>query len=140
MRRFLIRRTIFGDWLTINSCGNPIYANKPVAACKSCGVERRLGLNPRIMGTLADETGSIAPGKLIWSDKAWVQLLLEQVGTGDKGFRRKTSDYHEASAVLTALDSGSLRDFEDRLIYSRVTLTFGWARVVGRLCILEVDW
>ncbi|TDZ27302.1 hypothetical protein C8035_v010550 [Colletotrichum spinosum] len=47
-------------------CGVPLYANQPTATCKNCIKQQRLVPNPRIMGTLADETGCIAQGKLIW--------------------------------------------------------------------------
>lgn len=41
---------------------------------------------------------------------------------------------------LIAFDNNSLRDIEDQILYSRVTLTFGWASTLARICILGVEW
>lgn len=70
-----------------------------------------------------DETGVIAPGKLIWSPAAWEQLL------------GRTAD--ELAGSSTEL----LRYLEKRLSFLRVTLVFGWAGddvTGGRLVVLGV--
>jgi hypothetical protein len=135
------------------SCGVPLFSNKPTAVCKNCGTVRELALNPRIIGSLADEAGSIALGKLIWSDRAWNELFFgstattaaaangitaeeEDVRTPEKNHGHPESLWKE----LTGLDSVALREVDERLQYSRVTLTFGWSSEVGRLCVLGVEW
>jgi hypothetical protein len=90
---------------------------------------------------LADETGCLASGKLVWSPLSWAQLFFPDArsmkGGGNAGDEFATSESWEE---LTILDSGSLRSIEERMIYSRVTLTFGWSSSVERLCILGVEW
>ncbi|KAK0643072.1 hypothetical protein B0T16DRAFT_354465, partial [Cercophora newfieldiana] len=114
-------------------CGFPLYANRPQATCKNCLGERTLALNPRIVGPLADESGCIAAGKLIWSEKAWTELLF---GTGSY-IKEGDSGYAGCSwKGLTALDSNALRSVEEQLQYSRITLVFGWSPEVGRLSVL----
>lgn len=79
--------------------------------------------NPKIIGTLIDETGSIASGKLIWSDTAWEQLL-----------GRTAEELANSSPEL-------LRYMEKRLQWLRVTLVVGWPGEelgAGRLCVLGV--
>ncbi|KAL2020908.1 hypothetical protein VTK56DRAFT_7795 [Thermocarpiscus australiensis] len=131
-------------------CGVPLYANKPVATCKNCETERSLSLNPRIVGHLMDETGSVAAGKLIWSDRAWIELLFGTCIAGegpDDGQDNPSGDQagqdgrgHTSWKELTGLDSTTLRAVEEQLQYARVTLTFGWSPIVGRLCVLGVEW
>ncbi|KAK4449153.1 hypothetical protein QBC34DRAFT_463794 [Podospora aff. communis PSN243] len=134
-------------------CGVPLYANRPHAVCKNCLGERALALNPRIIGPLADETGCIAPGKLIWSQKAWTELFY---GTGsymEEAFlvkmvectviKMEDNGAHDAGCSwrgLTALDSNGIRSVEEKLQYSRITLVFGWSSEVGRLSVLGVEW
>lgn len=75
-----------------------------------------------------DETGSIGTGKLILSDTAWRELLG-----------------HTASELSSA-SSDKLSALEQRLLFLRVTLGFGWAAeetygiegAVGRLCVWGV--
>ncbi|KAK3684730.1 hypothetical protein B0T22DRAFT_196272 [Podospora appendiculata] len=132
-------------------CGQPLYSNKPRATCWNCRNERSLSLNPRIIGSLADETGSIAAGKLIWSDEAWSELFYgnENSKTGEKrptnidAVDLGSSDHHGIARSwrgLTDLETESLGDVEDMLQYARFTLTFGWFPAVGRLCVLGVEW
>ncbi|KAG7134710.1 hypothetical protein HYQ45_007372 [Verticillium longisporum] len=47
-------------------CGVPLYANISMATCQNCRSPQHLSFNPRIMGTLVDETGCIEKGKLMW--------------------------------------------------------------------------
>jgi hypothetical protein len=135
------------------SCGVPLYANRPQAVCRNCLGERALALNSRIIGPFADETGCVAPGKLIWSEKAWTELLF---GTGsymeetspvkmEECPQIKTEDEgaHDGGCSwrgLTALDSSGIRSVEEQLQYSRITLVFGWSSEVGRLSVLGVEW
>ncbi|KAK4645496.1 hypothetical protein QC761_201950 [Podospora bellae-mahoneyi] len=195
-------------------CNIPLYSHNANATCKNCLKTHELSLNPKIIGSLTDETGSVAAGKLIWSDRAWTELLFgnnntapaEAVHTqathvfseladdshadrgvvavkngddnGDVSIKKEKSDSveieyekhflgddifddlddlddpfddlqpqevvakqsYESWKVLTRLDNDSLRDVEERLLYSRVTLTFGWSPRVGRLCVLGVEW
>lgn len=70
-----------------------------------------------------DETGSIAPGKLLWTQTAWEQLL-----------GRTAEEFASSTLEL-------LRYMEKRFAYLRITLVFGWTREElsgGRLCVLGV--
>ncbi|MCJ1286437.1 hypothetical protein MMC26_005782 [Xylographa opegraphella] len=93
-------------------CGVPLYANAPTAICKQCETDTPLRLNPRLIGTLLDETGSLAAGKLIWSEHAWEQLLGRTV------------------AELVGSSAHALRYLEQRILFLRVTLLFGWSAQV----------
>jgi hypothetical protein len=140
-------------------------------------------LNPRIIGPLADETGCIAAGKLIWSDRAWTELLFGSVPPATSNAAEgktcttkiKTENSQDKSEVdyfeneedlfdginepeysatsstplvaeyqawreLTNLEYPALKEVEEQLLFSRITLTFGWSPAVGRLCVLGVEW
>ncbi|KAI9643763.1 hypothetical protein NHQ30_007112 [Ciborinia camelliae] len=60
-------------------CGIPIYTNTPQTPCPHCTKPLSLTLNPKIIGTLIDETGCLSAGKLVWSEKAWAELLGRSV-------------------------------------------------------------
>ena len=124
--------------------------------CVKCPNAQSLPLNPKIIGPLSDETGTVAAGKVTWSDRAWTELLFGKNHDTNAG---KTKDDQRAIAPpdstspndaaqdswsswkqLTTLDADTLRHVEERLLYSRVTLTFGWSIDVARLCILGVEW
>jgi hypothetical protein len=73
---------------------------------------------------LVDETGCTSAGKLVISDRAWVQLL------GPVG-------------ELAEADAEMLRSVEQHLLFLRVTLLFGWAAEegedgMGRLYVWEM--
>jgi hypothetical protein len=73
-----------------------------------------------------DETGCTATGKLILSDRAWTQLLGGPV------------------SELALADTDLLKYMEQRLLFHRVTLLFGWASEqgengMGRLYIWEIS-
>ena len=67
-----------------------------------------------------DESGAITSGKLIWSDEAWEQLL----GRDAKGLA-------DSSVKL-------LKYLENRLLFLKLAVMFGWSEDVGKLCILRV--
>ena len=67
-----------------------------------------------------DESGTITSGKLIWSDEAWEQLL----GRDAKGLA-------DSSVKL-------LKYLENRLLFLKLAVMFGWSEDVGKLCILRV--
>ncbi|KAJ8128998.1 hypothetical protein O1611_g4631 [Lasiodiplodia mahajangana] len=121
-------------------CGIPLYANKPVATCKHCGMLRDLSVNPRILSSFLDESGMIAGSRLVWNDTAWTQLFfgtaIERTPTVD----RQHDAAEKSWRAITALDTPALRDLEAQLLYSRVTLTFGWSVELRRLCILGAEW
>ncbi|KAI2625948.1 hypothetical protein GGR54DRAFT_637720 [Hypoxylon sp. NC1633] len=125
----------------IECCGIPLYSNKPTAICRNCESQHDLTLNPRIIGSMVDESGMMATAKLVWHDNAWTQLFF-----GSMAQEPHLEDGSEANLVeqswedLTAFDTNSLRDIEDQLLYSRITLTFGWSSKLERLCILGVEW
>ncbi|KAK4194167.1 hypothetical protein QBC40DRAFT_260290 [Triangularia verruculosa] len=176
-------------------CNLPLYSHNATATCKNCLETHELSLNPKIIGPLTDETGSVVAGKLVWSNKAWTELLFgndtpsspkasqppathavsqfpdrirvkkeddngydddDRHFLGDDIFddlddldpftdvqtpavTEQTQTY-DSWKVLTTLDSNALRDVEEQLLYSRVTLSFGWSPAVGRLCVLGVEW
>jgi hypothetical protein len=101
-----------------SSCGIPIYANTPHTTCLNCATPLTLSLNPKIIGTLLDETGSIAAGKLLWSPRAWEQLL------------------GRTPAQLSQMKGEEIRALEQRMGFLRMHLVFGWAESVGRLAVL----
>ncbi|KAI4238006.1 MAG: hypothetical protein L6R40_005817 [Gallowayella cf. fulva] len=102
-------------------CGVPLYANTTTTKCKHCHQEIILGLNPRLIGTLIDETGAIDSGKLVLSTIAWEQLL------------------GRTAEELARCDSLSLKYLENRLLFLRLTLVVGWSEKVGRLCVFRVQ-
>jgi hypothetical protein len=91
-----------------------------MSKCKSCDKEVELQLNPKIIGTLIDETGSISTGKAVWSEQAWEQL-----------FGRRVEE-------LVAENIPVMRLMEQRMLFLRVHMMFGWAEEVGKLAILAV--
>ncbi|KAK9426161.1 hypothetical protein SUNI508_12522 [Seiridium unicorne] len=122
-------------------CNIPLYANKPLAMCKNCGSQRELSLNPRVLGALIDESGTLTAAKLAWKDTVWTQLFFAEVQNAQDidtdGFPNLVEQSWED---LTALDTITLKDIEEQMIYSRVTLTFGWCSRMERLCILAAEW
>lgn len=122
------------------SCGVPLYSNRPRSICKNCNTERDLALNPRIIGPLADETGSVAMGKLIWSDKAWTELFFGNGTYRPNGSPDTASDLGYSWQELVSLEQECLRAAEEQLQYSRVILIVGWSPEVGRLSVLGVEW
>jgi hypothetical protein len=97
-----------------------MYTNAPTAKCKNCDKEVSLHLNPKIIGTLIDETASIAAGKLLWSAGAWEDLFGRPV------------------AELVTDDIQIMKLMEQRMVYVRVHIVFGWAEEVGKLAVLAV--
>jgi hypothetical protein len=73
---------------------------------------------------LVDETGCTEVGKLILSPKAWQQLL------------------HVTREELAETTPEAQRYIEQRLLFTRLTLIFGWyaeqGDSVGRLCVWEI--
>jgi hypothetical protein len=100
------------------SCGIPAYANELMVPCPNCSKPLTLLLNPKIIGTLLDETGGIAPGKLLWSDRAWEQLLGRTV------------------AEVAKMTTDEARWLEQRMLFLRMHLVVGWEESVGRLAVL----
>ncbi|KAI1483125.1 hypothetical protein F4774DRAFT_416690 [Daldinia eschscholtzii] len=122
-------------------CGMPVYANKPVAICKNCDMRRNLSPNPRIIGSMIDESGMIMAGKLVWHDDAWTQLFFGGKSSDAPITNASETDLVEQSwEDLTIFDTAALRDIEERLLYTRITLTFGWSSQLERLCIMGVEW
>ena len=107
-------------WNSFLSCGVPIYANTLTTPCRNCSKPLKLFLNPKIIGTLLDETGSIEPGKLLWSERAWEQLFGRTV------------------QQVTEMANEEIRWLEQRILFMRVHLVFGWEESVGKLAILGV--
>lgn len=110
--------------LSSDCCNIPIYANTTTATCKGCDKEVTLRLNPRILGQVIDETACISSGKLLFSDRAWRDLL----GRGPED--------------LLKLRYEELKHLSDRLLFCRVILMFGWTgdetKAGGRICVMGV--
>lgn len=109
--------------LLSNECCNiPIYANALTVQCKGCDREVQLRLNPKILGQVIDETGTIAAGKMLLSDQAWRELL----GRGPND--------------LLQLGYDEIKHLSDRLLFCRVSVIFGWtgdeSKAGGRICVL----
>ncbi|KAI0016178.1 hypothetical protein F4780DRAFT_783465 [Xylariomycetidae sp. FL0641] len=124
-----------GSTCCVECCGIPLYGNKPTAACQNCGTQRDLALNPHIVKTLIDESGTVAGGELAWTASAWTQLFF-----GNSEPAEEPNLIDQSWEDITALDNNSLREMEEQLTYSRVTITFGWSSALRRLCILGVEW
>ncbi|KAL8672372.1 MAG: hypothetical protein Q9168_003168 [Polycauliona sp. 1 TL-2023] len=91
-------------------CGVPLYANTVTTICKHCKQIIALSINPRLIGTLIDETGAIRSGKLVFSDEAWEQLL------------------GRSAEELANCDGQLLKYLENRILFLRLTLFFGWSQ------------
>lgn len=98
----------------------PLFSNSPTAPCTHCLSPRTLQINPRTIGTLIDETGSLDRGKLLWSAAAWEQLFGRTV------------------EQLLASDVDTIRYMEQRMLFLRLTLVVGWSAEVGKLAVLGV--
>ncbi|KAF2659653.1 hypothetical protein K491DRAFT_755187 [Lophiostoma macrostomum CBS 122681] len=100
--------------MSTECCGMPLFANAVAATCRQCERLVPLRINPRIpfppsqLGPLIDETAQIASGKLLLSDTAWHQLL------------GRTPAQFVADGIET------LRLLEQRLLFVRLSLGFGW--------------
>ncbi|TRX97170.1 hypothetical protein FHL15_001964 [Xylaria flabelliformis] len=116
------------------------FTGKPAAICKNCDTQRNLSLNPRILGSFLDESGMIAGSKLIWNDTAWTQFLFGSANEDILAIQEQENTVEKSWKDIAALGTNSLKDLEERLLYSRVTLTFGWSIILGRLCILGAEW
>ncbi|KAH8687215.1 hypothetical protein BGZ60DRAFT_363882 [Tricladium varicosporioides] len=100
-------------------CGIPTYSNTVTVLCRNCNRNLALTLNPNIIGTLLDETGCIAPGKLLWSKRAWEQLFGRSI------------------AEIIKMDIEVAKYYEMRMLFMRLHLVVGWdGGETGRLCVL----
>lgn len=124
------------------SCGDSVFSNSSSTPCKRCEkVDVTFRLNPHIvrnqciiasllepfhvandaqLGTITDETGSINGGNLLVFDKAWKSL-----------FGRPAEE-------LVNTDIDSLQDIEHRMLFTRITLLFGWSSEIGKLAIWDI--
>jgi hypothetical protein len=75
------------------------------------------------IGLLVDETGALTSGKLIWSDSTWEQLL-----------GRNAEELAAATGNVQLL-----KYLENRLLFLRLAITFGWSGDVGRIVVLGVS-
>lgn len=105
-------------------CSVPMHANATSAECKGCHQQIELRLNPRIIGQVIDETAAISGGRLLFSNKAWRDLLG-----------------HETESLLK-LGYEEIKYLSDRVLFCRVTMLFGWtgdeSKAGGRICIFGV--
>ena len=97
-----------------------MLANVLEATCKHCSKAVKLRLNPSLVGILLDETGSIECGQLLWSDKAWEELLGQH------------------PRDLVRRDSKSLKSLEARMLHMRLTFLIGWESGLKKLSVLSV--
>lgn len=106
-------------------CGVPIYDNVTSTKCKQCNASVDLRVNPGVLGALVDETGTTTCGSIVMSERAWEQL-----------FGRSKRD-------LIRLNVDALKRIEQRLMFLRLILIFGWTaeqenEKAGRLCVWEI--
>jgi len=115
------RRTLFSG----DCCNIPTYANAVTTKCRGCDAEMHLRLNPRVVGQVMDESAAIGAGKLLFSDRAWRELL-----------GREPED-------LLEMGPDEIQYLSDRLLFCRVTMLFGWVgddgQTGGRICVLGVQ-
>ncbi|OTB07056.1 hypothetical protein M426DRAFT_257448 [Hypoxylon sp. CI-4A] len=125
-----------GTLCCVECCGVPVYANRSIAICKNCDSVKQLALNPRVIGSMIDESGMITGGKLVWRDEAWTQLFSES-RAAESMVEGKEVDLVEE---LIVVGINVLKGMEETLLYSHVTLTFGWSSELERLCIMGAEW
>lgn len=94
-------------------------------------------MNPRSLKTFIDESGCLAGSKLVWSDQAWKQLLLPDDESDEQVDEDSAAE--EWQQILQ-LSRKELKEYEESLLYSRMTLSFGWSASIHRLCIMGVEW
>ncbi|KAK8189183.1 uncharacterized protein BKA78DRAFT_242891, partial [Phyllosticta capitalensis] len=98
-------------------CNFALHANTATTTCPSLSTTARLvtlRLNPRILGHIIDETGSVASGKLVWREEAWEEL------------------FGLPAVELAALDRETLRRLEARCAWIRISLFVGlWSEDVS---------
>ncbi|KAF8460287.1 hypothetical protein BDZ91DRAFT_851657 [Kalaharituber pfeilii] len=98
-----------------------IFTNRGSVACTRCEKnDIAFRLNPRILGTITDETGCVNGSSLVVSDRAWHSLL----GQDNEPIQR--------------IDQKTLQDIEQRMHLTRVTLAFGWSPGLERLAIWDI--
>jgi hypothetical protein len=88
--------------------------------CVNCSKQVKMYLNPKIVGLLLDETGCIAAGKLLWSPRAW-EIFFDRT-----------------IKEVTEMTLDEAKWFEQRVLFMRLHLVFGWETSVGRLAVLGV--
>lgn len=87
-------------------CGLPIYSNSSVVSCKQCDKPVTLKVNPRVLGVVIDETGSVGAGKMVLGETAWEELL------------------GRSAADLAKMKLDEVNALEARMLWVRVTLCF----------------
>lgn len=106
-------------------CNLALYANARSVECRGCGKAVALRLNPRILGLVVDETGAVGSAKLLFSDRAWKDLLGRD------------------AEALCGMQGHEVQYLADRMLFCRITLLFGWtgeeAKAGGRICVLGVQ-
>ncbi|KAH8601721.1 hypothetical protein B0O99DRAFT_713739 [Bisporella sp. PMI_857] len=118
MELSLVKKHYQNMLMCTQCCGVAIYANTLQTACPNCSKLLKLSLNPKIIGTLLDETACIAPGKLLWSEKAWGELLGRSV------------------KEVCEMSIDEIRWLEQRMMFLRCHLVVGWDESVGKLAVL----
>lgn len=106
--------------MSTECCGAPMYSNNVIDQCLRCQKMVELSVNPCILGDVVDETGVVASGMLVLSERAWEELLGRTVGQ------------------FVGMQAEALEYLEQRMVFLRLTLGFGWCADVGRLCVWGV--
>ncbi|KAI3325947.1 hypothetical protein HD806DRAFT_552338 [Xylariaceae sp. AK1471] len=141
----ILEMNLMDHWRKITTfctecCGKPLYANKPMATCKNCYLQRQLSPNPLILGSFLDESGMITGNGLVWNNQAWTQFLFAATNKVSSTGGDQVNAIEQSWQDIATFDTDLLRDLEGQLLYSRATLTFGWSVELSRLCILGVEW
>jgi hypothetical protein len=95
---------------------------------------------------MVDETGCLEKAKLVWNPQAWMELIFPgatPMPMTEGSTQDRECEESVTSQILTRISPQglqSVKEAEDLLQQARVTVTFGWAKQVGRLCILGVEW
>ncbi|KAF7514881.1 hypothetical protein G7054_g14922 [Neopestalotiopsis clavispora] len=104
-------------------------------------LEQELTVNPRVLGSLIDESGTLTAAGLAWSNDAWTGLFFGNAQDSQLESDDILSTMFKPSwEDLSVLDILSLREVEDQLLCSRVNVVFGWSSKLGRLCVLGLQW
>ncbi|KAK2882487.1 hypothetical protein FQN49_000317 [Arthroderma sp. PD_2] len=140
-------------------CKVPMFSNCKTARCGQCEEDVELRLNPQIIGSIVDETGMISCFLPMYNNATKSDALLNTAGqmTKTKHMKRKGISplLWSANAMQELLgcdiadlleDHGddsdekliSLRLLEARLMYSRITILFGWCSTNQKLAICKV--
>jgi hypothetical protein len=114
-----------------------MYANKPsdLKPCYNCNkFLQEISINPRALGALIDETGSVSKGEIVVSRLAWAQIICYDDTysdlLGNTSIASPMIDL-EVNIFEDILDLYSenqdlLAELDQSLLFARVSVLFHW--------------